>query len=140
MIIHELQPRPLFSPTPWNFQIYQSSTLGTRESAVFPSQEITRTTPCRRPRLPALLLVHHNTISTIPPSRASTRLTAISLRLSKTGAFPHTSTKLPRALILQSLWIQDHDLEALDKFKSDTCQVVLRIPQKRHPATLNIRS
>jgi hypothetical protein len=60
--------------------------------------------------------------------------------MSKTGAFPHTSTKLPRALILQSLWIQDHDLEALDKFKSNTCQVVLRIPQKRPSATLNIRN
>jgi len=45
----------------------------------------------------------------------------------KTGAIPHTSTKPPRAPMLQLLWIQDHDLEALDTFKSNTCQGVLQI-------------
>jgi hypothetical protein len=119
---------------------YQSSALGTTEYAGFPSQEITRTIPCRRPSLPSLLFAHHNTIFTLPPSRPSTRLTAISLCLSETGAFQNTFTKLPRALILPSLWIQGHDPEALDELKSDTCQVVLRIAKKSPPAALNIRN
>src|SRR5436190_15374760 len=59
-----------------------------------------QTIPCRRSCLPFLLLACYNNISTIPSSCESTRLTAILLRVSKTGAFPHTSTKLPRVLIL----------------------------------------